>query len=438
MDDIRSANGKIAAFLKPDAVIALLCVVVAVVLGSCGEYIPPQHPLDYQAPVVRGVRPLNNSVGILPNAQIIVYFSETMDPATAHTGSVILYNSAGVRVPLAFDFPNGSWAMTLKPLASLSGGEKYYLTIYNSVSDLAGNRLESDFTSSFKIRQYNQDTEAPYVVRSNPEVAGQQVLPDSEGLYEFWVEFSEEISPGVVSDSTIYILDLRTGYKLPGVTTYSNIRDIDAPTGYRYRATIRPGAGVVKENQYIRMIVSRGVRDLSGNILQSVFFMDFNTVNPSTPGLTDLLLGDLDGDELIVCGEYDQLDSSVIKARKRGEVTILARFNQDMNLATLNSQSFFVIDMEQDRLVEGRVATFISNPRAARFILGEEPRYNSTYRVFVTEAIKSVSGFNLSPPYNTVIPTIDYDPSWMPLWNASVYNASEILPDDTGCAPPDR
>jgi hypothetical protein len=98
--------------------------------------------VDETPPTVVSISPANGSDNILPTSDITVKFSEPIDPTTV-TSQTFFVSSAS-----ATTHCDGSLARCT-PDSRLGLGETYTVTITTGVTDLLGNHLASEFTSTF-------------------------------------------------------------------------------------------------------------------------------------------------------------------------------------------------------------------------------------------------------------------------------------------------
>ena len=98
---------------------------------------------DTTPPTVVSTSPANNATNVAVNTSISVVFSETIDPASFNTGSLII-TGGGTSVAGTIS-GNG----TFTPSASLSYNTLYTATITTFVKDLAGNNMAANYTWAF-------------------------------------------------------------------------------------------------------------------------------------------------------------------------------------------------------------------------------------------------------------------------------------------------
>jgi hypothetical protein len=104
---------------------------------------------DTTPPVVSSVSPPPNATGVAVAASIGATFSEAIDPATVHTGSVQLRDPSGSLVAAGVSYDAPTRTARLVPSAPLAASTTYTATVRGGatdprVKDLAGNALAAN------------------------------------------------------------------------------------------------------------------------------------------------------------------------------------------------------------------------------------------------------------------------------------------------------
>jgi len=103
---------------------------------------------DTTPPTITGHAPAPNAADVPLSANVVVTFSEALDPATL-TGNFTLTGPYGA-VPAAVTYNPATFAMTLNPSANLLPTARYTATVAAAVADWAGNTLGADSVWSFE------------------------------------------------------------------------------------------------------------------------------------------------------------------------------------------------------------------------------------------------------------------------------------------------
>ncbi len=105
--------------------------------------------LDTTPPFIVGRAPAPDETGVAVSANVVITFSEELDPATVTPANVYLTGPYGP-VPAALSYNAGSWAVTLDPASSLLPTTRYTVTVKAAVADWAGLTLGADAVWSFQ------------------------------------------------------------------------------------------------------------------------------------------------------------------------------------------------------------------------------------------------------------------------------------------------
>ena len=114
---------------------------------------------DSTPPSVTSVTPASGKTGVSQMAKVCVTFSEALNPSTVGTGTIALHDATNGLVPATVSYNESTFTASLTPNAPLALGTNYTVTVNGGVggiSDVAGNLLAANFTSSFTtIAQIN-------------------------------------------------------------------------------------------------------------------------------------------------------------------------------------------------------------------------------------------------------------------------------------------
>lgn len=112
---------------------------------------------DTTPPTLTGYAPTDGATGISLAAQVVMTFSEALDPASVTSATVFLTGPGGA-VPATLAYTPGATRVTLRPSGQLAPTTRYTATVKATVSDVAGNPLGSDTVWSFTTA-----AEAPFL-----------------------------------------------------------------------------------------------------------------------------------------------------------------------------------------------------------------------------------------------------------------------------------
>ncbi|MDY6969427.1 MAG: Ig-like domain-containing protein [Spirochaetota bacterium] len=171
----------------------LLCTIFLVCsFSSCFE-VERNNPEDEKgdnykdtiAPTVSSTYPTDGATAVPINTNITANFNEDIDNSTINDTSFTISN--GVTGTVTYD--GGTKIATFTPSSNLAYNTAYSVTITTDVTDLAGNRLETDYVWSFTTGD-EEDTTSPLVENVNP-TDGSTIDVDAVIV----IQFNESMSP---------------------------------------------------------------------------------------------------------------------------------------------------------------------------------------------------------------------------------------------------
>jgi hypothetical protein len=166
-------------------------------------------------PTVTGVSPPRGEVNVSVETNVVVFFSEAMDPATVNSSTVLLLSTGGVPATVTYDA--ASRAATLDPIEPLVAGALHRVVVKGGnagVKDLAGNAMLLTQEVSFFIT-----TPAPPQVVSTTPVRDANNVPTGIAL---GATFSEALRPDRVNGSTVRLTDVNNN-PVPVTISYAPI-----------------------------------------------------------------------------------------------------------------------------------------------------------------------------------------------------------------------
>jgi methionine-rich copper-binding protein CopC len=218
---------------------------------------------DVTAPTLLQLTPLDNASNVLPGADIVLAFSESV---VAGSGNILVLNANGsvartIAVSDASQVSFSGSSVTINPSSDLAPGSAYYVNVASGVfKDLAGNSFAGisgstayNFSTSSVL-----DTAPPVLISSSPADNSSNVAPTANLVFQM----SEAVRAGlgdiviVRSDGviarTIAVTDT-TQVSISGSTVTVN-PTVDLAAGTSYYVNLAPGV----------------LKDLSGNAFAGI------------------------------------------------------------------------------------------------------------------------------------------------------------------------
>jgi methionine-rich copper-binding protein CopC len=220
---------------------------------------------DTSAPSVSSTDPADNETNVPLNHKIAATFSETMNPATLTTATVLVTGPGSAPVSGTVDYVGAT--MTFTPLDPLASSTLFTVTVTTDAQDLAGNALLDllgNRTWSFTTGAA-PDTTPPTVTDTTPVDGATNVALNKA----FAASFDEAIDPNTITSVTMNL----TG---PGNTTVPGTLSYDFSTRI---ASFKPLDNLAPNAAFTAKLVggSGGVKDLAGNPLASDNAWTFTT-----------------------------------------------------------------------------------------------------------------------------------------------------------------
>jgi hypothetical protein len=123
-------------------------------IAECSTYV------DTTSPYVYTTVPLDNDTGITPNTNITARFSEPMDSSTMIVSNFDIQGSLSGNHTFTVTYMSADSSVILNPDMNFAFDETVWVTVENTVQDLAGNTMASDKIWSFSIGS-SVDTTGP-------------------------------------------------------------------------------------------------------------------------------------------------------------------------------------------------------------------------------------------------------------------------------------
>lgn len=211
-------------------------------------------PPDTTPPTVIAQTPSSGSINATPTTQIIVDFSESMDPATLTTSTIELYRvSDSFKIPCSIALSSISGASnrraTLTPTSSLTYSAQYQAFVRTTVKDVAGNALATQVSWLFTV------TAQLSVVSKTPSASATNVSTSTTVV----VDFNKALNTGTVTSSTFKLINVSTGIQVSGSIAFANGNT---------KVTLTPSSSLSTSTQY-QVILSASIADTIGITLGS-------------------------------------------------------------------------------------------------------------------------------------------------------------------------
>ncbi len=256
---------------------------------------PGFQTIDDVPPTLISSSPASGTLGVPSDSNIVLTFSEAMNPSTITTSSSSICGSSSVQLQIGPTFSScmqissttsslGNTVFTFDPTNSLgNSGTSYNLRVYTIVKDVNGNPLSSVLNIPFRATDIVAPTVASYL-----PLDGSKVSIGSD----LRVTFSEEIQPNSL------ITNQGVDANCSGKTWYAQVGGV-CQLMNPFTASSNNTSFLMEPQEFFPRdatvtVTIRDVLDFQGNALASPTSYSFTTDNPAQASLvssaTEVLL----------------------------------------------------------------------------------------------------------------------------------------------------
>lgn len=289
--------------LKYNKMIIPLILALMVVLTSG---IAVSTASDTKRPTVYSISPTNNAKDVPVNEQIMVVFSEDMDPTSINSNTVTViqrttpesgaYRSRSIEGTIKYDQRTMTFTPNEKLYPNTEFGNVFTVTLTGGIKDVSGNSLWQDYVWSFTTgsnelydfntgssteqqdqsptlkNESNNSNSRPMIYSISPVNNAKDVTLDEQ----IKVIFSEDMDSSSINKNTFTVIQRTT----PALGEYrSNI--IDGTIKYNDRtAVFIPNEPLYSSTEFgnvFTVTLTGGIKDVSGNSLWKDYVWSFTT-----------------------------------------------------------------------------------------------------------------------------------------------------------------
>ncbi|MCW5941746.1 MAG: Ig-like domain-containing protein [Fimbriimonadaceae bacterium] len=278
---------------------------------------------DTVAPTVTSTDPVGAATGVATNKSLVVHFSETVAVASINASTFRLIGPGGAQSGNLTVLDN---VVAFSPNRPLSASTTYTATLTTGIQDLSDNPLASDHVWTFTTGT-NADTTFPRVTATDPTAGAVGVATNKN----ITATFSEEMDAATISSAT-FTLKKAGGGAIPATISYAS-----------RVAVLDPDASLTANTVYTA-ILSTGVKDTSGNVIEAAKVWNFTTA------------GIVDGTAPTVTSTNPSDGATNVFLNR----SINATFSEPMRADTLNTSTFTVEGISGTVTYDtsNRIATF--------------------------------------------------------------------------------
>ncbi|HEX3742727.1 MAG TPA: Ig-like domain-containing protein [Bryobacteraceae bacterium] len=218
---------------------------------------------DVSQPRVTAVTPPDGAQNVGDNAPIYLHFSESVNPITVSSSTVVI-SAGGVAItPFSITFSNNSQDVVFTPLTALPDNTVITVNV-NGIQDAATNAIVP-FTASFTTRNGPALTNVNVLYANPPNTASGVPINSAITL-----QFDTPVDPFTTNTTTLPVMS--GGQVVPGIWTLS---------GNALQASFAPSTAFAV-GTYYSLTWGNSVHDLAGNFLNMGSISFSTTFTPST------------------------------------------------------------------------------------------------------------------------------------------------------------
>lgn len=346
----------------------------------------PPEPPPKETLKINSTSPSDNATGVAVNTSVSATFSLLMNGSTLTTETFKLSN--GSSEVTGSVTTNGKTA-TFTPSENLAYTTTYTarVTTKAQAANWAGTTLDNDYVWSFTTAEYTP----PTIISTNPAGGATGVAVNGT----ITATFSEEMDASTITPDTFFISD--GNHTIEGTISYSQSDKT---------VTFTPISPLSSSTTYTATITTE-VRDIDGDAMASDYTWSFTTTDVTVPAISSTNPAD---------------GASGVGLNS----TITATFNEEMDAATITTDTFTVSDGISK--IKGDISY---NNMTATFTPSRPFSYSTTYTVTITAGVKDLAGNAMVDDYIWSFATVDIIPplviSTNPANGASIVAVNSII-----------
>ena len=332
---------------------ALATIFLAVLVTNCRK--DDFEVNEGVCPLVISTDPANLETGVPLDKIITATFNEPMDPATITPESMVLQSSAkGVQdLSGSLTYDGNTQTVSFKPTAKLLAGTTYSATIFTTVRDLAGNKLQEDYVWTFSTGT----SISPLVTSTDPVSNATGVVLNKT----ITATFNQAMDQSSITTSTFTVMQGTT--PIAGTVTYAGTT-----------ASFKPDLALTS-NTLFTATIKTGVKNAGGTAMANDYVWNFTTGT-------------------IVAPKVNSTDPTNLSTGVALNKVISAVFSETMDPLTITSTSFVLMlgttPVAGAVNYSGTTATFTPT---AGLLSG------NTYTATITTAAKNLAGVSIADNY---------------------------------------
>ncbi|MCA1614546.1 MAG: Ig-like domain-containing protein [Acidobacteria bacterium] len=314
---------------------------------------------DNVRPQVIGVTPPDGTAAVGPNAQVVLTFSEPIDPATISANNFALF-AGGTR--LSANVSRASDNRTVSLGAQLPPASLITVVVTSDVRDISGNHL-SDFRSQFTTAP-SFDTDRPSVISQRPANGATGVPLDTGVVLYINMPLDPATIPGALHVS-------QNGALVAGTASVSGGGKV---VRFTPAAPFQTGA-------LVQVFLDTSAKDTAGNALNN-YQGSFTTLASTAATAPQVVRTSIGNSSNVVLNPVLEVE-----------------YNEPLDPTTVNATSVTLRRNDGTQTLVPGTVTLVRGGRVVRFVPGAQLAPSASYFFRVARAVKDLDG--ASPSFDS-------------------------------------
>ncbi len=323
-----------------------------------------KKPAVIEKPRIEKTYPADNEKNIKIDSKIFVYFNKVMNESTCNVFNIRLTGNSKTIAISANYIKNGNF-VTIIPLQNLEYSSSYKLSVSSRITDLEGQKLETDHAFSFTTMN-KPDVTPPEIIKVVPDDGALNIALNTI----ISVKFSEPVLKNSINSASISVKNEK-GVLIKGYTQYEDDQNL---------LTFIPESRFDYLSKYV-ITVNDGIKDFTGNRLKSSKIWSFTTIQ--TPDTT--------APRIISCLPLKGEKAIDIKT------AIQIIFSEKLSENTINGKTFQLYDHNGNEI--SAAVTYDRVMKRVMITPRRDLEHGTIYKIVVSKLVTDVSNNYMKATY---------------------------------------
>jgi hypothetical protein len=334
---------------------------------------------DTTSPTITARSPAPSATGVSISTDVVVDFSEPLDPASVTTDTFELMAPGPVEVAAVVSLENGNTRVRLNPNSNLATSASHTMFVRTGVTDVAANNLavESSWSFTTEAAPPPADTTPPTITARTPVSGATNVLTTTTII----IDFDESLDANTVHNNSFELYNTAPN---PDVEVTCSI-GLSAISGQSNRRITMTPTTTLLSNTLYQVFVKTLVKDVAGNALASESSWFFTTTTA-----------------LAIVARNPAASATSVAVSS----DIIVDFNRALNTGTVTTSTFQLFNTSTGIQVTAGTLNFENGNTRVRFDPTSNLSNSTQYQVICKAAIADTIGTTLGSDSSAFFTTI--------------------------------